>query len=114
MKLALVIICSVLLAAGAPLLLAQAQLPCAKKPLPVCRLHGCKMPCCQEKQTSDLPSAPVTPAPSSGQNTLLLLVPNALSWTPPAKSPHSISSFFASSSIAVSAPLFALNCARLI
>jgi len=113
MKLALAIICSFLLA-GTPLLLTQAPVPvsCAGQVRACCQ-HGV-MPCCQAKSLPDSQPAPAAPAPAGDQSQLSLLAPGVLLWILPATPANSIVSISTPSLPAASAPLYALDCARLI
>jgi hypothetical protein len=113
MKLALAIVCSLLLA-GAPLWAARAPMPavCAKQFRACCK-HGV-MPCCAAKPAPDSQPAPAAPAPAGIQSQLSLLAPAILIWTLPANPVDSIASTFTPFSTASGAPLFARHCARLL
>jgi hypothetical protein len=112
MKTALAIVCSFLLA-GTPLLLAQSPSSCASQARACCK-HGVTMPCCAAKSSPDSQPAPAAPASAGGQIQLSLLAPAVLIWTLPATPANSIVPTSATPSLAASAPLYALDCARLI
>jgi hypothetical protein len=112
MKLALAIVCSFLLA-GTPLFSAPLSVPCAKKAGAGCPCGG-KMTCCQSGPASDSQPASATPAPAGSQSQLLLFAPGILAWTLPANPADLISSTTTLTSPAPGAPLYALNCVRLI
>ncbi|HUZ07749.1 MAG TPA: hypothetical protein VMV89_09710 [Candidatus Paceibacterota bacterium] len=116
MKLALAIICSLMLA-GSPFLSAQTLLPagCAKQPASAsCHCHhGCKMPCCQAKSSPTSPSAPVVPQ-TTGQNQLSLLAAGIVAWILPDAPVTSIPSAAPISFVTKDTPLYARNCVRLI
>jgi len=112
MKTALAIICSFLLA-GTPFLLAQAAPSCVEQNHACCH-SGCKMDCCAAKSLPDSQSVPAVPAPSSSQNQFSLLAPHALAWTLLNGETHPISFTVISPSSVTGAPLYALDCARLI
>jgi hypothetical protein len=112
MKTALAIVCSFLLA-GAPFLLVQAAPPCIQQNRTCCHCGG-KMNCCAAKSLPDSQPTPAVPAQSGSQNQFLLLAPHALAWTLLNNETHPISFTAASPSSATGAPLYALDCARLI
>ena len=112
MKTTWAIICSLVLA-GTPFLLAQTPSACVKQVRACCQ-HGGEMPCCKAKPTPDSQSKPAVPSQTINQNQLSLLAFSALTWTLPANPADSISSHSTPSSLSASAPLYALDCARLI
>jgi hypothetical protein len=57
---------------------------------------------------------PAVPAQSSSQNQFLILAPHALAWTLLKNETHPISFTAVSLSSVTGAPLYALDCARLI
>jgi hypothetical protein len=112
MKTTLAVVCSLLLM-GTPFLLAQTPSSCVKQ-VSACCQHGGEMPCCQANSSPDSQPAPAAPAPIGGQSQLSLLAPAVLIWTLPTNLSDTISSHSTPSSMATSAPLYALDCARLI
>jgi hypothetical protein len=112
MKTTLAMVCSLLLM-GTPFLMAQTPSSCVKRVRACCQ-HGGEMPCCKESSSSDSQSKPVVPAQTGNQSQLSLLASSALIWTLPATPADTISSHSALSSMTASAPLYALDCARLI
>jgi len=112
MKMALAIICSFVLV-GTSFLPAQTPSVCASQVRACCQ-HGVTMPCCATKSSPDSQSKPVVPSQTSNQNQLSLLASSVLIWTLPANPVDSISSHSTLFLMAASAPLYALDCARLI
>jgi hypothetical protein len=112
MKTTLAIICSLLLM-GTPFLMAQTPSSCVKQVRACCQ-HGGEMACCKESSSPDSQSKPVVPSQTSNQSQLSLLASNVLVWSLPANPADSISSHSTLSLMATSAPLYALDCARLI
>jgi len=106
------IICSLVLA-GTPFLLAQTPTSCVKQVRACCQ-HGGEMPCCKAKQSPDSQSKPAIPSQTGSQNQLSLLASSALIWTLPANPADLISSHSKPSAMTAGAPLYALDCARLI
>jgi hypothetical protein len=111
-KTTLAIVCSLLLM-GTPFLMAQTPSSCVKQVRACCQ-HGVTMPCCETKSSPDSQSKPVVPSQTGNQGQLSLLASGALIWTLPAYPADSISSHSTLSSMAASAPLYDLDCARLI
>ncbi|HEY5043247.1 MAG TPA: hypothetical protein VIK53_14740 [Verrucomicrobiae bacterium] len=115
MKLALAIICSLMLA-GVPFLSAQtASAACrAKAPVPVCCQHGGKMPCCAANPVPNSQPSPAVPAPAAGQNQLSFLAANVVAWVLPEAASSQVSFVVPVSLMTKASPLFARNCAWLI
>jgi hypothetical protein len=111
-KTTLAMVCSLLLM-GTPFLMAQTPSSCANQVRACCQ-HGVAMPCCETKSAPDSQSKPVVPSPTGSQSQLSLLAFSALIWTLPANPADSVSSHSTLSLMAASAPLYALDCARLI
>jgi hypothetical protein len=112
MKTALAIVCCFLLA-GAPFLSAQTASACVKQNHACCH-SGCKMDCCAGKTLPDSQPTPAVPAQTSNQNQFSLLAPRALAWVFQNNETHPISFTAVSPSSVTGAPLYALDCARLI
>ena len=106
------IICSLVLA-GIPFLLAQTPSVCVKQVRACCQ-HGMEMPCCKVNSSPNSQSKPAVPAQTGNQSQLSLLASSALIWSLPVNPADTISSHYTPSSAAASAPLYALDCARLI
>jgi hypothetical protein len=98
---------------GTPFLMAQTPSPCVKHVRACCQ-HGGDMACCKESSSPDSQSKPVVPSQTSSQSQLSLLASSALVWSLPANPADSISSHPTLFSMAAGAPLYALDCARLI
>ncbi len=115
MKMAWAMVCSFLLAAAPFGRVAGAPMPpaCVKHARADCPCGGA-MPCCKANPSSDPQPAPATPAPTGNPTQLSLLAPGVLAWTLPANPAHSISSASTPVLPAAGAPLYALDCARLI
>jgi len=112
MKTALAIICCFVLV-GTTFLPAQTPSVCAKQVRACCQ-HGVTMPCCAAKSSPDSQSKPVVPSQTGNQNQFSLLAPAVLIWILPVTPANSFASTFALPSLAAGAPLYALDCARLI
>lgn len=112
MKLALTILCSLLMV-GTPLMSATAIPSCVKQARACCHPGG-NMACCAAKSVPDSQSASAVPAASSSQNLLSLPSPNVVVWF----LPENPASLFSSASLlplqVTTATLYARNCARLI
>ena len=112
MKTMLAMVCSLLLM-GTPFLMAQAPSSCVKQVRACCQ-HGVTMPCCETKSAPDSQPKPVVPSQTGSQSQLSLLASSVLIWSLPPNPADSISSHSTLFLMAASAPLYALDCARLI
>jgi hypothetical protein len=72
------------------------------------------MACCATKPASNSQPAPAVPTQSNIQNQISLLAPSVVAWTLPQNSAGSISSITLSPLLAMAAPLYERNCARLL
>jgi hypothetical protein len=115
MKLALAIVCSLMLVA-APLLAMQAQAACARRlqSLPPCCQQGA-MPCCKAKPSSNSQPLPAVPAQTGNQSQLSFLAASAIvAWLLPDASLFQFAASAPAPSVAAASPLYARNCVFLI
>jgi hypothetical protein len=74
----------------------------------------CRMACCAAKQSHESQPAPAVPPQSNVQSQLSFLAPAVVVCTLPENSANLISSASASPSLAMTAPLYARDCALLL
>ncbi|HZI33361.1 MAG TPA: hypothetical protein VFF11_13555 [Candidatus Binatia bacterium] len=113
MKLALTILCSLLLALTPAMSAQFSPVTMTPKAHAVCGCGG-KMPCCAARSTSHSNPAPLTATSVSSQNLISVPVASVIGWLPPASEIFLPSFRVATASMADGLPLYKWDCALLI